>query len=75
MTAGQIASALGAREVGINYLATDELIEHAYEVNPMDHLEWTKCHFDFKQMYDEHEDVSQDIYFPDGVTFKEPKES
>ena len=76
MTAGQVGYGLGSekKEITVNYRATDELLHYQYERNPMPDLEFTKHQFNFQQMKaaNENDKYTTDVFFPDGISFKEP---
>lgn len=70
MTAAQIASKLGVKEVTINYRATETLHKYLYLSNPMPHLQFAKAEFDFNRLLYTHSQFAQ--FFPEEISFKEP---
>ena len=71
MTAGQLASEIGVKEVTINYRASEVLVE-MFRENPMPKLQFTKYGFDFERMKTEKIEFQSESCFPDGVHFGEP---
>ena len=70
MTAGEIASALGCKEVIINYRAS-EIIHPKLGPNPTSKLEWVKYGFSFEKMQAENPLYQGGEFFPEGVHFRE----
>lgn len=83
MTAGQIASALGVKEVQINYKASETLLEYYKKngirtkylsENPMPKLEFSVYGSNFKNMKSQNPKYQSEKWFPSDVNFSEAPE-
>ena len=73
MTAAQIASKLGVKEVTINYRATETLHKYLYLEDPMPNLQFSKADCDFNRLLYTQSQFAK--FFPEEISIKEPKSS